>query len=70
MIDPNEHESVKGVSAVKSSEEKSTVYLALRALVVTVLVLILLTILRKLGLIVSESDVPTAVVEEVLSSRG
>jgi hypothetical protein len=68
MIDPNEHESVKGVSAVKSSEEKSTVYLALRALVVTVLVLILLTILRKLGLIVSESDVPTAVVEEVLSS--
>jgi hypothetical protein len=55
---------------LRSSEEKSTLYLALRALVVTALVLVLLTVLWKLGLIVKESDVPTAVVEEVLSSRG
>jgi hypothetical protein len=59
-----------GVPAVKRSEEKSTLYLALRAVLVTVLVLLVLTGLRKLGLIVRESDVPTAVVEEVLSSRG
>jgi hypothetical protein len=59
-----------GVPAVKRSEERSTLYLALRAVLVTVLVLLVLTGLRKLGLIVRESDVPTAVVEEVLSSRG
>lgn len=50
---------------MNSSEDKSLKVLLLRAVVVIVLVLLVLTGLDRLGVIVTETDAPTEAVEEM-----